>query len=569
MKKILIAGAVLVAAGVGYYVMKPGGPGSALVSKVSSSGPAPLDYVPADTAFVVANVESMPKDVTKAWMEQFASISGIYATQAKMLEQQLAEKDPDAKGLNWLRAIGAEMTNKKPDEVMADLGLNMQLRYAAYEVAAKPVIRLELADAAKTRAFIARIEAKAGEKAPTAKVDALDYWNFEMKEEGQTGRIVIAIDGSHLVMGVLPKGGDDADLRKVFGLTKPASTLAAAGTLTKLNKEMGYTPYTTGYVDTRKVIALIDADLPAADAVDTKAACAKDFDAIAAAMPRFVFGYTELQPKSMKANALLELRADIAKDMASLAAPMPGLNATAGSVLNFGFAFNLDAVATFVNKQADAIIAAPYTCPALIDMNDGATQAKEQINNPMVFASASAFSAIHVIATKFTMPQAANPDVQPEFAGKLLIGSKSPAMLLGMLGNFVPQVATLNLKANELKEIPADPSMPVKGPMFALMTDNAVGVSVGEGESASLKDALAVDADSKTLMAIGYGGAFFKSIFEAAAADAANAETPEAAEMKKTMEALQKVYADAIDRIDMQVRTSDRGIEFVQVMRLK
>ena len=79
MKKLLIAGAVLVAAGVGYYVMKPGAPGSGASLLSAKSGP--LDHVPADTAFVFANVEPMPKAVTQAWMEQFAQVSGIYAMQ--------------------------------------------------------------------------------------------------------------------------------------------------------------------------------------------------------------------------------------------------------------------------------------------------------------------------------------------------------------------------------------------------------------------------------------------------------------------------------------------------------
>ena len=82
MKKLLIVGALLVAAGVGYYVLKPGMPGSGALSSMSTVGP--LDYVPADTAFVFANVEPMPKAVTKVWMEQFAQNSGIYAMQAKM-----------------------------------------------------------------------------------------------------------------------------------------------------------------------------------------------------------------------------------------------------------------------------------------------------------------------------------------------------------------------------------------------------------------------------------------------------------------------------------------------------
>jgi hypothetical protein len=575
MKKILIAGVVLVAAGVGYYLLKPGAPGApglpGAISGLTATAGGPLDYVPADTAFVFANLEPMPAEVTRAWMEQFASVSGLYAMQAKMLEKELEKQGPDAKGLNWTRALAAETKGRTPEQMMTELGIDLRMRYAVYAVGVRPVIRFELADAAKTRAFVARLEEKAAEKVPSAKIDALEYWNFVNDTDG--ARLVAAIDGSQLVFALLPPGSDDAALRDVLGLNKPKQSILAAGTLAKLNQEFGYTPYSSGFVDTRKVIALIDDAEPAADAPEAaalKATCEQDYDAIARAMPRFVFGYTRFEPKSMEANMLLELRPDIAKDLQPLAAPMPGLAATAGSAMNFGFSMNLDALANVVNKHADAIIAAPYACPALADLNEGAKKAKEQFSNPMLYATAAAFNSIHVIATSFSMPSASNPGAEPDFSGKLLIGSKSPAGLMGMLGGYVPQIAALQLKPDgELKQVPADPSLPVKGAMHAVMTDAAIGVSVGEGEAATLKSALATDAGSKTILAFGYGGAFFQTIFAQAASDLGQSDDPEAVELKGTMAAMQKMYAEAIDRIDMQVRTSDRGIEFVQDLRLK
>ena len=112
MKKLLIAGAVLVAAGVGYYVLKPGAPGAGMLSLSSSAKVGPLDHVPADTAFVFANVEPMPKAVTQAWMEQFAQVSGIYAMQAKMAEEALAKEDPNGQGVKWMRALAAEAKDR-------------------------------------------------------------------------------------------------------------------------------------------------------------------------------------------------------------------------------------------------------------------------------------------------------------------------------------------------------------------------------------------------------------------------------------------------------------------------
>jgi hypothetical protein len=139
-----------------------------------------------------------------------------------------------------------------------------------------------------------------------------------------------------------------------------------------------------------------------------------------------------------------------------------------------------------------------------------------------------------------------------------------------MLGSFAPQVAALNLQPNgELKEVPAESGMPVKGPMHALMTEAAIGVSVGEGESATLKDALAVAANNKTLISIGYGGEFFNIVFAQAAADAAKADEPAAAELQKTMADLQRIYAESIEHIDIKVNVAERGIEFVQDARMK
>jgi hypothetical protein len=572
MKKLLIAGAVLVAAGVGYYLLKQDGQGTGLVS-LSAAKPGPLDLVPADTAFVFANVEPMPSAVTRAWMDQFAQVSGIYSMQAKLAEEALAKEDPDGKGIRWVRALAAEAKDRNAAQIMTELGMDMQMRYALYEVGARPVLRLELADPAKTRAFIARVEQNAGDKLPIAKIDALDYWHFT-DPKGEA-RVVAAIDDTQLVLAFLTGTSDDAALRDALGLNRPKQSLAASGKLVALNKEFGYTPYSSGYLDTRKIIALIDDARPAAndsDAAALMAACDRDYDALAAAMPRLVFGYTRLEPKAMEAKMLLQLREDIAKDLQPLPAPLPGANAAADSALNFGFAMNLEALANFANKQADAVIAAPYACPSLADLNEAARKAKEQFANPGLYMAASAFNAVHVIASKFSMPKS---DVEadaaePEFSGKLLIGSKSPAGLVGMLGSFAPQVAALNLQPNgELKEVPAESGMPVKGPMHALMTDAAIGVSVGEGESATLKDALAVAANNKTLISIGYGGEFFNIVFAQAAADAAKADEPAAAELQKTMADLQRIYAESIEHIDIKVNVAERGIEFVQDARMK
>ncbi len=62
----------------------------------------------------------------------------------------------------------------------------MQTRIALYGLDLLPVARVELADPDATRAAIARIEAKAGQPLPTAKVGELSYWRIFLTDSSKS-----------------------------------------------------------------------------------------------------------------------------------------------------------------------------------------------------------------------------------------------------------------------------------------------------------------------------------------------------------------------------------------------
>ncbi len=74
-----------------------------------------------------------------------------------------------------------------------------------------------------------------------------------------------------------------------------------------------------------------------------------------------------------------------------------------------------------------------------------------------------------------------SPDMaQPEFKGKLLIGSPSPAALVSMLKAYVPGMAALEVPADGTATVlPALPDMPIALPMFAAQTEKVFGVAFG------------------------------------------------------------------------------------------
>src|SRR5690606_32966346 len=134
------------------------------------------------------------------------------------------------------------------------IGLDTQALSAVYGVGLVPVARLTLADPAAFRAFVARLEQRSGETLPTGRVDDVDYWQLTSAEAPLRG--VFALHGNHLVATIAPVG-DDAALRSLLGIERPANALRDGGELAALNARYGFSPYASGYVDSARIVALL------------------------------------------------------------------------------------------------------------------------------------------------------------------------------------------------------------------------------------------------------------------------------------------------------------------------
>ena len=81
-------------------------------------------------------------------------------------------------------------------------------------------------------------------------------------------------------------------------------------------------------------------------------------------------------------RGVLEARADIAKDLMTLRAPMPGMKLAPDSLFDFGFSANLTKLPELATKYADATAKSPWKCPQLANMNQSAEQSKTTLTNP-------------------------------------------------------------------------------------------------------------------------------------------------------------------------------------------
>lgn len=470
---------------------------------------APIAFVPADTPYVIAALEPVPDATAK---HLGAQAQGIWSVVFPMFDQLMAQSEskPDedatpeelalrAKARRVAKAFMDEFRNRDTPEKWREVGLGSQVRSAIYGVGLLPVLRAEILDADALRAMIARIEQNAGEKLGTARVGEQDVWTIG----GEPMLGLMAIQGKHLVVTVVPAGADDALKRRVLGLDRPAQSLADTHALADFNKARGYLPYASGWVDTRRVLALLEDD-PAVAAIakaanepkpQLDATCRSELDALAAKAPRLAVGYTKFDTERMSMHMRLDLDPALAKSLAGLPAALPGTRSD-DALIDFAFALPVLRGRDFLVAQADAVAAAPFRCELLEPLNAQLAQMKTQIE-AMIPPPLADLIGVRVTIDRVVLPDP-NGSTAFDVAGRVLVGSNNPAFLTGLAQMSVPALQKITLSPDgKAVAIPAEviPGGYAEGhPIHAAMGAKTLGVAVGADQAARLEAAVTAPA---------------------------------------------------------------------------
>ena len=490
---------------------------TACSDKPSDSTDAPLAFVPADTPYVYANLEPLPAAVTEQWssrMQQYwPNLFGIYDD---LLQKAAAEKT-DAQAQRWIkiaRTLIDELKAHDSWDKLRQIGLRPDARVAFYAVGLVPVMRLELGDPAAFKAEVALIENRTGEKLPVAKVGAQEYWQLGNDQLAA----VIAVEGTHLVVTMVPPSAGDALKQSLLGLTRPAQNLAAANTLPGLAKQYRYSPYGEGYIDIVRLTERLssapsgtDAEFAKAMGIPanvTDATCRAEFLDLAHKFPRVVMGAQELNAQRMNIGAQLEIEPGLAQQIAAAFGPAPGTGAPGEGVLDISIALPVLKLKDFWIKQAEAVAAKPFACTSLAKLNDDFRQSKDKVDVtvPPPFSDAV---GVRFTLDSFSMDSAGK---MPDFAGRALFASNNPQAAIAMAQLAVPGLAKLKLAADgKAVAVPAAlvPSASAP-PLFVAMSDKAIGVSAGAGTGTALEGYLrAAPAGEPVFLRMYFSGKFY------------------------------------------------------------
>lgn len=470
---------------------------------------APLAFVPADTPYVVANLDVADDETRAALLVQADAQLPAQVAQFRAAAAEIEARDPGA--ANLLRALAKEFDGKTLEQVSREDGFDLKGHMAFYGLGLAPVLRLELRDTQAFEAFIGRLETAYGRTFDVARIDGQSYRHQAMPASGT--ELILAVAGKQAVAAILPADAGQPLLRQALGLDRPSKSLQDAGRLEKLAKAKGYQKWAIGQVDLARALslaaggkdplfnALLKARAqtesartgePVANQLQIPPSCQADAARIAGRVPQVSFGYTRLEPMHQDMRWDVSLAADITEAFSGLKVDLPGLGATQPrSPFEFFLGLPVSQVRTFWSAQADAVAAKPFGCPALVDLND--TFAK--LGASMQKAAIPPFGdllGLGVSLDSFT-PDAAQS--MPKLTGRLVLGTSNPTGLLAMGQMMTPALAQLKL-AGDGKPVALPPALGAMfgQPAWLAMGPQSLGLGVGAGEDAKLAEALAAPA---------------------------------------------------------------------------
>ena len=554
-------------------------------SASQTAGNPLLAHVPADTAYVFANIEPTPSDVLDSFMLRMAP--SLLTLQTLLDDFTLEVNSDDAEEnteARLLSAILAELDGNLNREGLEKWGLSMESHKVIYAMGLFPVVRIALTDPDALRAAIGRIETESGLTFSNEQSGGTDYWKISDHggdgHGGDNGGIYIAILDDHVAFSAFPTVAEGEWLPAFLGQSLPAESIASNNALGQLNKDKGYENYGSGYLDLQRVAdELLNKDSQTANLINSMGhynpeefgeVCLAEARALVAKAPRMVAGMTELTPNTIGISYQLEMESTLAGKLMELVADVPVADDNPDKLFTASLGLEMGRLRNFLLEQANAVAAVPFECEKLAHLNQQATMALEKLNQPMPpFIN-------NLKGFRVSMDEVDFADFSPEKArGMISLEVEKPQMLVGMAQMFVPGMENLELEpGGDPIEVPQELlSFSAEGiSVFAAMSNDSIGIATGENRMEDLAAFMEADDDN--------GNVFFSFEYDMSASldfqqkmqeaySSGDAGSDEGQDFNELMNNIQESYMQWLGRSRMEMSFTEDGLQIDSKMTFK
>jgi hypothetical protein len=473
-----------------------------------------FDYVPSDTPYLAGNLQPMPDEVIEVFLQRVQPVLDSVQIELGKARQSMEDGTTPMQGDDGailFHAILQEFDGKLSRQGMESLGFDLRAHQVVYGMGVFPVFRIGLSDANTLRATIQRVLANAGIDAPELEHQGVSYWRLGDDDSAdEPVGVYVSIFADHLAMSIFPPMAETELLPAFLGLEMPGDSNAATR-LAELNAKNGYTSYGSAILDVDQfveefispdtIVARVMATSGEFDPAEMTPECKTEIRGIVSNSPRMTVGIRELTTSAIAMHYRVETKTTLAQQLAGLVADLPIANPLSDRMLELSFGMRFGAVRDFLREQVVAITESPYQCEHLQSINESATAAFTQLNQPMP-PLVNNFRGLRLSLSEITETNS----MPVNGRGLIAVHVEQPEMFVGMAQMFLPDLSELTLATGEPPVLLPASMLPIPDAIaFAALSADAIGLSVGDGEETRLPGYLDEEAGpAGTFMSIGY-----------------------------------------------------------------
>ena len=329
-----------------------------------------LRHIPADTPYALVGAGAGARELLE-------KVAPVLEPVLELVGRELAAHiDP-----TLAEALALELRGRLSPAGLDQLGIDVDARYAIYGLGLLPALRVQVREPAALEAALWRVAQAAGPALVAKRRDGYDYWELRAGSLA----VLVAVVEDQLVVGMAPSGLRDRVFALLLGQELPARDLGSSARYQQLAEVYGLGERSAGFIDGRVLAEALlgegdalNRDVAAALAPELAAGwpglgadCKQQIRSLVALAPRVVFGSEALGGDGFTGKLVLELRPDLAQELMSMRAAVPGLTPAqqAGAMVAIGAGLDLDRALRFLADRGGAVQRAPYGCPTLAPLN--------------------------------------------------------------------------------------------------------------------------------------------------------------------------------------------------------
>lgn len=440
-----------------------------------------LANVPADTPYLFAWLEA-PSEAVRTRLMANADAFVV----PKLEEAAAIPLDQRIEMPSYRRAllgIMDAMHGTNPALYWENLGFKHNGQWIMYGLGVWPVLRVEVADANKLRAILAdAVKTLNMPIVEQKQLDGMPYW--VASKDGLSG--IASVTDHDAVVALVPTASLADSLPMVLGTKPVVHSLRDSGEIAKITESHHLTRHLIAYIDSHRVVdALERKDALATTSVFSAPACHADYERIADAVPRLVFGYEKLDVNGFLGSFVADLAPDIAKRMAAMHTAMPAPPDISHAMLSIVVAADFDTAIANARTWMQALVDHPFQCPVL-------AESKSVFEMGLEAANKSIPSELHGLHGGEIVIDDAT-EKPPSGSGYVVVSGDQVAMTLSQWLQKIPGLGGMNV---------APDGQPVELPVAMLGIDGLrsahlamhtgrVAIAVGDRSKTEVSTALA------------------------------------------------------------------------------